>query len=286
MATDTLARIRARLSHVLQQQQECAATLQQLIEDPNTTATAIDAAQRRLTRVAAEQSRLLTELRIAQMEAQDAPARPASRAGSRPFREEVLDTIDEIGVPSGPRAICEFAFACCNRSLLPERFASLRRDEERAFMKDPLVRPAWVAPAINIMGLNAIPRLVTSSAWEPERRLVGSRSLRVNHLRTVLALLRAGEHAEQAGDDRGVQRIAALLSRYAETVRGALIFGEALDQTRVREATEAELARIEPTDLAERRAAARRLKSLPDAQRIWGRPVLLETGTSLRSTAQ
>jgi hypothetical protein len=286
MATDTLTRIRARLSHVLQQQQECAAALQQLIEDPNTTATAIAVAQRRLTRVAAEQSRLLTDLRIAQMEAQDSPARPGGRAGGRPFREDVLDTIDEIGVASGPRAICEFAFACCNRPLFPERFASLRRDEERAFMKDPLARPAWVAPAINVMGLNAIPRLVTSSAWEPERRLVGSRSLRVNHLRTVLALLRAGEHAEQSSDDQGGQRIAALLGRCAETVRGALVFGEALDHTRIREATEAELARIEPADLAERRAAARRLKSLPDAQRIWGRPVLLETGASLRSTAQ
>src|SRR3712207_4023754 len=119
--------------------------------------------------------------------AQDKSFSPrAFSGGRRSMRELVLNVLEEIGVPAAPRTVSEFA-ACFNLSLPITRFSSLRRDEERAFRKDPLSRPAWVTPAINAQGLTAIPRIVTSSAWEDDRRVIGARTPHVSHLRTLLA---------------------------------------------------------------------------------------------------
>jgi hypothetical protein len=60
--------------------------------------------------------------------------------------QAVLDILDELGVPAAPRVISEIAVSNYGRPLPASRFASLRRDEERACRKDPLSRPTWVVP--------------------------------------------------------------------------------------------------------------------------------------------
>ena len=281
MATTTEARARDRLSKAVARQHELLAQLDRLVQDPKTSSAEIERTQRQLARCAAEQSRLVADLRLAQSTARaagNATLRAVSSlAGQRPMREEVLDLLDEIGVPSFPRAISDFALACYGRSLPPERFASLRRDEERAYRKDSTSRPAWVVPAINALGLCAIPRIVASSAWEPERRIVGARSLRTNHIMTLLSLLDFRAHIAAQDFQQVPKELGTLIARYAETVAGATERGDGLDYDQVRTAAEAELARIQPIDSDERFAAAAAVRALPNAYyQLWGRPATIE----------
>src|SRR5260370_39112602 len=84
------------------------------------------------------------------------------------------------------------------------RCASIRRDEHNAYRRDSLSRPVWVVPALKAYGFRAIPRLIASSVWEPERRLIGPRTLRGNHLKTVIALFRRRAALSQTGSSESV----------------------------------------------------------------------------------
>jgi hypothetical protein len=268
--------LQKKLGQVVQKQQHLLQGLAILVANPGANAVALDRIQRQLNRLRAQQEQLISELALRQLEAPEAYGAYGRQAGQRPMREQVLDTLEEITVPASPRAISEFAAARFGLALPPDRFASLRRDEERAFRKDPTSRPAWVVPAINLAGLTAIPRLVASSAWEPERRLIGSRTLRTNHLRTLLAILRCYEEAQTRRDSKAGLQLRAMARSYAETVPGALPPGEELDVDGIRNLAKAELERINPVDFEERSAAAQRLQALAERYRLWGKPVLLE----------
>ncbi len=93
------------------------------------------------------------ELRVAQFELPERFGAYRARAGQRPMREQVLDILDELGVPNSPRVISEYALACLGIELPIAKFASLRRDEERGFRKDPLSKPAWVRARFEHGGL-------------------------------------------------------------------------------------------------------------------------------------
>lgn len=266
------AKIRAQLARVAAKQRELLESFHLLLTKGNGTTAELERAQREQSRLAAEQTRLLAELRIAQLETPQRFGSYSAAAGQRPMREQVLEMLDEIGVPSAPRTISEFAAAYCSLSLPPTRFASLRRDEMNAYKKNPSSRPSWVVPAINAFGLTALPRAVASSSWEPERRLIGSRTPRVNHLRTLLALLRSRKRTK--ADDQRVHKLDALIVRYASTVPGALDMGSVPDHERVNEAAVVELGRIEPLDLEERRQFADQLRALSPSTQLWGRPAL------------
>ncbi len=249
---------------------------QGLLRDPNADATAIDQVQRQLNRMAAEHTQLLTEWRLARAHVAE-PSSPYARlVGQRPMREQVLDILEELGAPASPRVISEIAVARYGRPLPASRFASLRRDEERAFRKDSLSRPAWVVPALTARGLTAIPRIVASSAWPAERRLIGARTLRANHLRILLALLSMHERAQLTGTAQATAHLESMILSFAQTVPGAVEPGKRPEHTRLAEAARAELAHIEKTDLEERQAAARRLERLPEPHRLWGRPALIQ----------
>jgi hypothetical protein len=231
--------------------------------------------QARLQRLMAEHQRLNDELKIAELEGREIPGTPRRRALGRTLREQTLDILDELGVPMAPSAIAEFATATTGITLQASRFASLRRDEERASRRDPLAKPAWVVPAISVTSLTAIPRLLTSSAWALENRLVGARTLRLNHLRTLLAYIRRHELL-QSTDPSRASLLHNLIWRYARAVPGATKDGENPDFDRIRGAVETELSMIEPDDTAERKHAAAQLERLAPAFQLLGRPALLD----------
>lgn len=269
-------RIRTRLAASLEKQRELLDAFEGLLKDPEADAAAIDQAQRHLNRMAAEHTQLLTEWRLARAHVAEPSSPYAGLVGQRPMREQVLDILEELGVPTSPRVISELAVARYGRPLPASRFASLRRDEERAFRKDSLSRPAWVVPAITAQGLTSIPRIVSSSAWPVERRLIGARTLRANHLRTLLALLSMHERSQRAGSPRATAHLESMILGFAQTVSGAIEPGTRPEYVRIAEAARAELAHIEETDLEERRTAARRLERLPELNRLWGQPALIE----------
>jgi hypothetical protein len=275
MNTNTHA-IKRRLDTVVSRQQAL------LVEFTSAVATADLARQaelqKEIAKLYAEMQRLGEELRYAEREDFAAAApRPRSRAPGKTMRELALDIADEVGVPLSPATISEFGQITTGVDLPVSRFASLRRDEERAARRDINARPAWVAPALSTSSLTALPRLLTSSAWELERRLIGARSLRVCHLKTTLAFLDRYERFREVKAPQ-TAAVESLMLRYARGVPGAVASSELPDPVKIRKVVLAELDAIEPADLDERRDAAGRLRRYGEQQQLWGLPAIIDGG--------
>ena len=139
------------------------------------------------------QARMLGRLEQRRAELIDELRRTAS-AGLRaarpgpPIREVVLDALDELGWPQNARFLEEYLWAKCQLQLDSRAFASLRRDELRAWQRAPGARPAYIVPALNADG-SANPRWLTSSAWDLPRRVIASADTeRLFDLQKILAL--------------------------------------------------------------------------------------------------
>jgi hypothetical protein len=271
--------IRTKIGEAIRQKQDALQRMEDVVADPAATPAMIESAQAEVERLTAVWKRLMHDLRVAQFEAPERFGAYRTRAGQRPFREQVLDILDELGVPNSPRVVSEYALTCLGIDLPVVRFASLRRDEERSFRKDPLSKPAWVVPALNMTGFSPIPRLVASSVWPIERRLIGPRTLRVNHLVTLLALLRRADSITDGED--AVQGIKSLILRFARSVPGAWAVTGEPDFDRIRVATEAELNAIGPDDEPERKQAAEKLAKLPEDRQVWGLPPMVKRETQI-----
>jgi hypothetical protein len=272
--SQSLETIRAKINEAIKAKHTSLENFGNLLGDPATSPAMLDSAQAEVDRLSSVWSRLMHELRVAQFESPDRFGAYRPRAGQRPMREQVLDILDELGVPNSPRVISEYALACLGIELPVARFASLRRDEERGFRKDPLSKPAWVVPALNMTGFSPIPRLVASSVWPIERRLIGPRTLRVNHLITLLALLRRAMNLTEGED--AARRITGLILRFARGVPGAWAVTGEPDLDRIRTAAEAELQAIGSDDEPERKLAAEKLAKLPEDRQVWGLPPLVK----------
>jgi hypothetical protein len=267
-------------SDLMQRLQAVVDRQQKLLGDFNAALVAGDRAKQsvvepQLRKLQAEMHRLSDEFRYVQLEQSVSP-RGRTRMTGKTVREIALDAIDEIGVPVSPSTISDFAMATTGVGVPATRFASLRRDEERAARRDPASRPAWVVPALSAARLTALPRLFSSSAWELERRLVGVRSARVNHLYTTLAFLDRFERQLSTNTDPGA--VENLLVRYARGVPGATASGGEVNGAHIRAVVQAELAAIEPEDLKERRDAAARLAKYRDQEKLWGLPTVIQGG--------
>jgi hypothetical protein len=270
MTKTPIDRLRERLTKLSEKYRAALDAFEHLVADPNAPFAELEAADATVKKLSAARAHLMEDVRLAQFEDPDRFGPYRGRAGQRPMREVVLDIADELGVPVSPRLISDYVVATLGMSVPPTRFGSLRRDEERAYMRDPHARPAWVGPAINAAGLTAIPRLIVSSAWEPERRLIAARTLRVNHLKVLLALVNKAADT----DDRVKKALFAMIGRFATWLPG----GTKVDLEDVATKTRAELANIEPQDSEQRGAAARELMKLAPVFQVWGLPGMLEGG--------
>jgi hypothetical protein len=269
-------RLKGRLAAVIKKQREALDTLGKLLGDAGSSGTAISDAQSSVERIAAHYRRLSLELKMSELERTEHFGSYNSRSGQRPMREVVLDILDEIGVPCSPGTLSECAAVWAGIVLPTSRFASLRRDEQNAFGRDSQSRPAWLVPALNAYGFRAIPRSIASSVWEPERRLIGPRTLRVNHLRILRALLRRLVTLKHSSSSAQEERLTSLLQRYARSVPGAFVNGADINPGQVQQAAGSELDAIESLDLADRKTAALDLQKLPPHQQLWGLPAVIE----------
>jgi len=253
--------------------------LQDLLHDPAADPAALEAAHVELTRLNAERGRIMVALQRGRDVRDSGVPRRRSGADGRPLRELALDVVDAIGVPAAPRVVADYGLARFGVRIPAARLASLRRDERNAFDADSASRPAFLAPALLAETLTAVPRLVTSSAWPLERRIIGPRSLRVNHLRTLVAVCDAAELL--AGrDDRGhegLERLQRMGAALARTVPGALD-DAGFDTAAARAAALAELAVIEEADATDRLKAAARAEGRPLVHRVWGGPAVIPGG--------
>ena len=238
-------------------------------------------AQAKIAELMAEYQRLSDALRFSELEAREI-ATPRARKPGKPLRELALDALDDLGVPSAPALIADLTAALTGTRPSPSRFASLRRDEENAARRNLAARPAWIVPAISAAELTAIPRLLTSSTWSLERRIIGSRSMRTDSLRIAISLAHRLAHLREIGatEAKSVER---LLFPFARSIPGANDTGQPIDPKRVTEAVGAELTMLEEADLAERQAAAARLSSSSTVFKLWGRPVMVDSKAAERA---
>lgn len=238
-------------------------------------------AQAKIAEYNAEYESLAEQLRFAELEAREIAA-PRGRKPAKPLRELALDALDDLGVPAPPALIADLTAALTGIRPSPSRFASLRRDEENAARRNVAARPAWIVPAINAAELTAIPRLLCSSAWSLERRIVGSRSMRTDHLRIAESLARRLKQLREAGapESKNIER---LLFPIARAIPGATETGVLVDTDKVTEAARAELSVLEEADRAERGEACARFATSSPHVRLWGRPVLIDTAAAARA---
>jgi hypothetical protein len=185
-----------------------------------------------------------------------------------PIREVVLTALDELGWPQNARFLEEYLWARRQLQLDSRAFASLRRDELRAWRRSPGSRRAYIVPALNPDG-SANPRWLTSSAWDLPRRVIASPDTeRLFDLQKISALRVRGSRGP----------LGTLLERYVARILAiepppvsASLAATKAWRDRVRAHTAALIEAIRARDDGERDRLAARLAELPERDRVWGR---------------
>lgn len=186
----------------------------------------------------------------------------------KPIREVVLEALDQLGWPQNAGFCEEYLWARWQLQLESRAFASLRRDERRAWLRAPGARDAYIVPALNPDG-TPNPRWLTSSAWDLSRRVVASpRTERLLDLQKIAALRVRGSRGP----------LGTLLEQYARQVLdmdpppvSASTAATRAWRRHVRSKAAAEIAEIRARDDAERERLAAGLCGLSAQERTWGR---------------
>src|SRR5246500_4887855 len=203
--TVSLAAVRDDLAAALEETLKLARRLAEDARDTDVPVTELVAQATMLGRLDQRREELIGELR------RTASAGRRATTPGPPIREVVLTALDELGWPQNARFLEEYRWAKRQLQLDSRAFASLRRDELRAWRRSPGARSAYIVPALNPDG-SANPRWLTSSAWDLSRRVIASpRTERLFDLQKVAAL----QHVRGSRGPLGT-----LLERYAREVLG------------------------------------------------------------------
>ena len=205
---------------------------------------------------------------IGQLRRAASAGRRASRPGP-PIRAVVLAALDELGWPQNARFLEEYLWAKRELQLDSRAFASLRRDELRAWRRSPKARSAYIVPALNPDG-SANPRWLTSSAWDLSRRVVASpESERLFDLQKIHALRVVEGSRGPLGTllERYVARILAIDPPPVSASRAAI----SAWRGHVRAHTAALIEAIRTRDEPDRDRVATELADLPADALVWGR---------------
>jgi hypothetical protein len=193
-----------------------------------------------------------------------------------PIREVVLETLVELRWPQNAKFVEEFLWTRQQIQLDSRAFASLRRDERRAWQRSPNARDAYLVPALNPDG-SANTRWLTSSAWDLNRRIVASaQTERLYDLQKVYSLV--GRPGSVAAPNRAsIAPIDALLRRYAEEVLGIEPPSATASEddvsswrSKVRSTVIAAVGEIRRDDEPRRHQIASELADMPEEERVWG----------------
>jgi hypothetical protein len=105
----------------------------------------------------------------------------------RPLRQQVLDSLEILGVAALSREIQAFLAAVYGDDVDPTRFGSIRREEMKSYDSATRPRTLYIAYGLTERG-EAIKRLLCRSDWPLEERVVAPTTGRVQHLRITLRL--------------------------------------------------------------------------------------------------
>ena len=186
--------------------------------------------------------------------------------GTSTTRQTTIASLNEIGVPTSPRMISQYAAARFGSSVDYHLLAAMRRDERRAWASPRSSRPVYVVPALEGRRFLAMRGKFALSEWPLERRLIGPWSERVDHLTATVNLARQLAWLREAKPVEA-NRLALLVSASA----GSITPMAQLDPTEIERAALAELEVLEPEDKKWREdAATRARRQLDEEQQLWG----------------
>ena len=220
--------------------------------------------------------------RQARAKARRAAAPPATPTGAGTVRDMTIAALNELGVPSAPKALSDYARIRFDSFLNYGALTSIRRDEQRAWSSPRSHRAVYVVPALKGRRFLPVRGKLALSSWPVGQRLIGPWSERVDHLRATLNLAAQHEWLVERDPNRAA-KLAGLLVRYAETIPSARGDQEQEPDTdRIRRAAEAELEQLSPQDEEWRTEAALRAEHLRDVEQLFGaRPPAAISGGEL-----
>ncbi len=189
-----------------------------------------------------------------------------SRGPASSAREVTVSALNELGVPTAPKAVADYAIARFATDIDYRALAALRRDELRSWISPRTRRPVYVVPALEGHRFLPMRGKVALSVWPLEQRLIGPWSERADHLRATVNLARQARWLADVHPDQAAPML-ALLGRYAQTVAGT----GSMDPSTVEAAAAAELGVMNEPDTEWRAQAAERARAiLGDRAQLWG----------------
>ena len=259
--TVSLAAVRDDLAAALEETLKLARQLAEDARDTDVPVAELVAQATMLGRLDERRAELIGQLR------RTASAGLRATTPGPPIREVVLDALNELSWPQNARFLEEYLWAKHQLQLDSRAFASLRRDELRAWRRSPGARSAYIVPALNPDG-SANPRWLTSSTWDLPRRVIASAETeRLFDLQKILALNVRGSRGPLGTLlERYVTRILAIEPPPVSASAGATRAW----RTHVRSQTAALIEAIRTRDDADRDRLASWLARLPDQDRLWG----------------
>jgi hypothetical protein len=270
-----LAAVRDDLASALEETLKVARRLAEDARDTDVPVAELVAQATMLGRLDQRREELIGQLR------RTASAGLRATTPGPPIRKVVLAALDELGWPQNARFLEEYLWAKRQLQLDSRAFASLRRDELRAWRRAPGARAAYIVPALNPDG-SANPRWLTSSAWDLSRRVIASpETERLFDLQKIDALRVRGSRGP----------LGTLLERYVNQILAidpppvsASVAVTRAWRAYVRSHTEALIEAIRSSDDADRDRLAGELAVLPEGERIWGAGSV-ESGSGLAAHA-
>jgi len=181
-------------------------------------------------------------------------------------RASTIAALGELGVPSSPRAIAEYAWARYGTRIDHRALPSLRRDEVRSWSSTKSIRPVYIVPALEGNRFLPVRAKLTLSDWPFERRVIGPWSERTDHLRATIQIAKQVIWLRGV-DPEAAKRSQSLLAMYTSSSQN----DKALDPAKVEQAAAAELDVIGEPDRRWRDQAAERARGfLNEEQLLWG----------------
>jgi hypothetical protein len=272
--TVSLAAVRDDLAAALEETLKLARQLAEDARDTDVPVAELVAQATMLGRLDKRRAELIGQLR------RTASAGLRATTPGPPIREVVLDALDELGWPQNARFLEEYLWAKRQLQLDSRAFASLRRDELRAWRHSPGARSAYIVPALNPDG-SANPRWLTSSAWDLPRRVIASAETeRLFDLQKILAMNVRGSRGP----------LGTLLERYVTQILAiepppvsASVTATRAWRTHVRSHTTALIEAISYRDDADRGQIAATLAGLSESDRVWGTDAAVLTSPGANS---
>jgi hypothetical protein len=257
---------RARLRAALHEEYEFLARLIKQADDPDvTSAQFVDLAEQ-LESIDFHVEDLIAELR-------EETSGTQRRKEERSIRQFVLFALDGVKAPQAAAFLHDYLWARERVDMDTRGFSALRRDERRSWERNPGRRLAYIVPALTADG-TAVPQLMARSDWSLEQRLLIPDDGRLFHLRALKALLAA--HGEVQVRD-APDPFQPLIEKCAHDA-----FGDELQLTseestsradalvRLRGRVDAEYTQVVAAAARELKKTATALRSLPEAQQLWG----------------